>query len=688
MKPFFVLLFLFAAVLQTMAQNKTLKALKTQCDSLTELEQYAELGKVASSALKIVPEKDIANLSLFNYYLGASLERLTQRDSAIYYHETALKYALEGNIGKRIRVACQRLLYLYHSAGNEQKATPTALTLHKILDTTKSEIAQYEMLSFLANYYNERSAYEKNIQYLLKSISIQKRLLKTGQINDSSDIGVSLLNVAKSYIDMQQPEKAIEYILPAQPYLNNYQTLKTYFHKNYLDALLMLNSTAAALQHYDTINMLVKIPTAGAFEWSDKISADLQLSAYYLKNKDTDSALIFVSRANELKDTKASEYMKGQIDFMTAKVLLARKEYDKAIPLLKSVEAVTRNASLQVHVSLLETLAQAYAATGQWENAYLYYEKYAPLRDSLYTESSKRSIAEAEAAYQNKEKRLQIATQNLQLKNAARQRLWLLLGLGLAALSALLLFVIYRNKKRAADIFDEKNKQLHQLNTELNEANRTKAKLFSIIGHDLRSPINQVYQFLKLQQLNPHALSELQKAELNNKIQTATGSLLETMEDLLLWSKTQMNAFETRIEPVNITTVIMACRNLLQLNSDAKHITYEIAMPETLMVQTDANYLHAIIRNLLQNAIKACPDDSLIHIEAKRENKKTVILIQNEGKTFTQQQYEQLLNQEQNTASLSGLGLRLVDELSKKVNTVITFHNNKAHTQVRVELNE
>ncbi|HRF25200.1 MAG TPA: hypothetical protein PLR98_13585, partial [Chitinophagaceae bacterium] len=59
-----------------------------------------------------------------------------------------------------------------------------------------------------------------------------------------------------------------------------------------------------------------------------------------------------------------------------------------------------------------------------------------------------------------------------------------------------------------------------------------------------------MYQFLKLQQLNPDALSNEQKAELNNKIQNATGSLLETMEDLLLWSKTQMNEFKVTMQPV------------------------------------------------------------------------------------------------------------------------------------------
>ena len=219
------------------------------------------------------------------------------------------------------------------------------------------------------------------------------------------------------------------------------------------------------------------------------------------------------------------------------------------------------------------------------------------------------------------------------------------------------------------------NKQLSQLNHELNEANRTKAKLFGIIGHDLRSPINQVYQFLKLQQLNPNALNEEQKAQLNSKVQSAAGSLLDTMEDLLLWSKTQMDAFKTQMQAVNIASVITTCQDLLQLNSDAKNLRYQTEIPDELIAYTDANYLQTIIRNLLQNAIKASPENTPIHITAKQENGKAEIAIQNEGNSFSQQQYEQLVHQEQNSLSLSGLGLHLVQELTEKIGGEIRFLN-------------
>ncbi len=243
-----------------------------------------------------------------------------------------------------------------------------------------------------------------------------------------------------------------------------------------------------------------------------------------------------------------------------------------------------------------------------------------------------------------------------------------------------------KNKKKTDDILNQKNKQLGELNLELNNANTTKAKLFSIIGHDLRSPISQIYQFLKLQQLNPQALNETQKATLNHKIQTATGSLLETMEELLLWSKTQMNAFDTKLQETDITEMVRICKNLLQLNSDAKNLHYETAITEPLKIVTDQNYLQTIVRNLLQNAIKASPENGLIKITAKDNTDATILSIQNEGAAFSQQDYENAISSRETNYSLSGLGLKLVDELSKKINAEITFHTSGNATTALVIL--
>ncbi len=55
--------------------------------------------------------------------------------------------------------------------------------------------------------------------------------------------------------------------------------------------------------------------------------------------------------------------------------------------------------------------AQCYSGTRQWQNAALCYQKYLPIHDSLYTDDIQKSMDEAEAKFQNKEKQLQIKSQ-------------------------------------------------------------------------------------------------------------------------------------------------------------------------------------------------------------------------------------------------------------------------------------
>ena len=653
--------------------EEKLKRLKTVCDSLTDLEQYAELRMVANYASQLVPSTDTANLALFNYHLGVSMEGLTHRDSAIFYHERSLRYALDAHLARRARIAYQRLLFLYHSAGNELKADDAAAELKHILDSTANKNWKYEILAALGNYYNERADYQKNIDCLLQSIRIQKELLAAGTGSDSADVGITLLNIAKAFLDLKQPEKAIGYITPSWPYLRKYVGAQTYYHKNFMDANLQLQHLPEALAHYDSLCRITRREDAGAPEWNDRIAAELALADHYLGDNKTDSAWSFIKKADEAGPQWADEYLQSQMDYMKGKLYAAQGNFAAALPLLKASEDMTRRASLEVHAGLLRTMAKAYAATGQWKEAYAYYEKFTPLRDSLYRRASEKSIAEAEARFQNREKQQQIERNNIQLSLAKRERAWLWAGLGLAALIVLLLFLIYRNKKRTADALNQKNTELASLNAQLEEANSTKARLFSIISHDLRSPISQVYQFLKLQQLNPDLLSATDRDELSKKIQAATGSLLETMEDLLLWSKTQMSSFNVDTQPVLVRNISQSCVQLLQLNADVKHVTLVNSIPVDMQVDTDPHFLQTIIRNLLQNAIKASPENADVNIECLRLENSVEIIIENPGKKFSQENFIDLLAATSSERSLDGLGLRLVAELTAKLGGTIHF---------------
>ncbi len=660
-----------------------LKALAQQCESLMGGSKLEELNALAREALKLTPANDGQHLAAFYFYIGKSTELPAKYDTAIYYLEKSVASSRKLNDIRMVSRPLRALLLAYYAAGADKDRDRVAQELQAIADTTQDIQLRIDNNGTLANYYGAKGLHQKQLDCLLEDLAFYKKKYADGKDRQrlSGYIAEDLLKIAELYyINLDQPERSIGYLNEARPYvLPEDEGSVVFYHKFYADALVLMGKVADALPHYDSVTQMCL--KGSGMACNIRFALDLMLANHYLDQSENDKASGYIGRARELAPMYAQDPTSmAQLAFSEAKMHMGNRAYSVALPFLKDAEEKANSVSFDFCANVQGALAQCYAGLGQWQQAYDHAQKKILFQDSIYAEKAKQSLANAEAKYQNKNKQQQIEAQETELAYASRQRLWLIAGLSLAALVALLLVLIYRNKKRAADVLDEKNKKLAQLNDDLEEANRTKAKLFGIISHDLRSPISQVYQFLKLQQLDPGRLTEEQKTRLSNKIQTATGSLLETMEDLLLWSKTQMNAFVPEIQPTVLKPVLDQCLSLLRLNIEAKHITVHDSIPEEVEVSADPYFLQTIFRNLLQNAVKASPEQGNIWISHEMSGGTHMLSITNEGGRFTQQDYEAVQEQKEDNTSLSGLGLRLVAELSQKTGVRVVFVNSKEET--------
>ncbi|MFC4261366.1 ATP-binding protein [Ferruginibacter yonginensis] len=558
-------------------------------------------------------------------------------------------------------------------------ATLNIDSLKNLLASTKSEKEKVPLLLAIADYYQTNVIYDTAVQYKLEAVKVATTLLNKGDTTLRRSVVKNLLIVAESFLKTGQCEQALDYALQSRAFMQPTDVdYLVVFYKTAADALRMYAQAGAkkineAEVYYDSLVQCgqKKYPEA----WNKKIALDLAFCVYYLSLNDVDKALVYIKRADSLAPQFADPILASQVTYVYGSTYFTAKNYEKALIYLKEAEKTANAWSPDLYVELQRNIAQCYGAMGNYKMAFEYYEKFAPLRDSIYTKAAEKNYSETEAKFQNKEKQQQIELKNLQLAENKKQRYWLWGGIALLSLVALLLIIIYRNKKRTADILNTNNQQLATLNAALEDANQTKATLFSIIGHDLRSPISQVYQFLKLQQLNTNALSAEQKNELSTKIQSATGSLLESMEDLLIWSKTQMNAFKVDMQATAIAHITNQCCQLLSLNIEAKQLQIKNDIAPDASITTDSYYLQTIIRNLLQNAIKAAPDKSTVSINYHINEQGKIISINNFGTIFTQQQYEAAIQNTEAGKTLAGLGLRLVHELSQKINARVQFSN-------------
>ena len=285
-------------------------------------------------------------------------------------------------------------------------------------------------------------------------------------------------------------------------------------------------------------------------------------------------------------------------------------------------------------------------------------------------ESAKQSIANAEARYQNKTKQQKInnlstenTIKNIQIDEAKKQRFYLISGLVLVGIIGLLLFNQNRNRKKT-------NQKLQVLNQELDEANKIKARFFSILNHDLRSPVSNLIHFLHLQKENPELIDEETVARMQTKVISGAENLLTSMEDILLWSKGQMENFKPHFKEIAVEVVF---KEMQQHFSSNENISISFENPENVILTTDENYLKTIIRNLTGNAIKALDkiENQKITWKAWHENNQTFLSITDNGAGGNQEKFKALYDDSEVIGIKSGLGLHLIRDLAAAINCKI-----------------
>jgi len=659
-----------------------LQAWAKYCDEYLYIEDYQGLRKVARKGLRMVPAKQVGYLSLYNFYIGITFNYGTETDSAVYYLERSEKWARQSKHQGRIEQALLQLINAYSTFGNSAKKEKVLLELQQRADTIKDDSRKGQINSDIAAYYTNKGEYEKGLHYQLVAIRARRVNLAKGDHNDSINFGVTLINVAELYIELKNPQKSIEYLNESNRFIKDYQDGIATIYRDFTVTFLQLDQPAKAKEYY---NKLLKFLNKGAesSSWSIFIESDLAFANYHLNRNEYAKALGYTNHAAKLFKY-ADQFQLAKTSHVYGKIYLRQKQYDKALDYFKKAEPITKEDSPEDYSALQKSMSEAYAALGNWQRAYEHFNTYSKLQDHLLTEKAKGNLAKMEAQYQNKKKQGEInmlsaenTIKNLEIRNAGRQRIFLIIGLALLLAIVASLVIIYRNKQKSSRVLEQKNHEMNLLNERLENANNTKAKLFSIISHDLRSPISHIYQFLDLQKTEPELFSEADKQRHNDRISVAASSVLETMEDLLIWSKSQMQQFTVTNEKVNLSQCVAQTIALMQTQIERQSIAIRIAIEPEITVFTDRNILTIIIRNILQNAVKYSPKDSEITIGCSVSDHCVSLGIADQGDGLPEPLKAIFENDSATINSgQSGLGLTLVKEMSQRIGAEVTVSSN------------
>lgn len=206
---------------------------------------------------------------------------------------------------------------------------------------------------------------------------------------------------------------------------------------------------------------------------------------------------------------------------------------------------------------------------------------------------------------------------------------------------------------RAKKKTQELNATIEAQRQSLSELVQVKDKIFSILTHDMRSPVNSLISFVYLlenDEINKDQLTQYAK-ELGNTLR-GTSAL---MENLLNWAGTQLQGFDTHIEPIPLHAVVQDILTSFSATLKQKNIQIENSINENDGVLADKNLLALVIRNLISNALKFSYAGKTIWLSMKQHENELTICIADEGMGMSAEAMEQI-NQDTSSTMISTYG--------------------------------
>ena len=310
----------------------------------------------------------------------------------------------------------------------------------------------------------------------------------------------------------------------------------------------------------------------------------------------------------------------------------------------------------------------------------IYYEKkYNVLNDSLYNESRSKQIALLERKYNEAKIDLLTKESELREKEIRTEKMRGYVAVGGLIVFVAFAFLLYGNNQKMKLV----NRQLAEKNNEISERgeelksqaeelarlNTTKDKLFSIISHDLRGPLNSLTSLLELSE--KVYLKEEEFKKYISELSKNTNRTKELLDNLLYWSSSQLKKQDPKPCYFNLKTAIDSVVLLYEKQAIAKNL--KVMLPDTDQdVWADPNMISLVMRNLLSNAIKFSKSGGLVTIGYQLQHQFLHCSLKDEGVGISKAVHDKLFSGEMITTRGTGneigtgLGLHLCIDFIQK----------------------
>lgn len=574
----------------------------------------------------------------------------------------------------------------------------TALEIYRKMGDSDNEFAILNNLGLL---HNNIGDYKKSLEYYLSCYDIINNLkVKVDRFKYYMNIGTVNFNLNNYTQSLQSFTHALEDATV------NLDSLRIFKAKEKLaQTNVNLNRLDMAKRHYN--NALLGYKKLGLKREVSNILLSLGDIYHTVNNK----SLEFENYNKALEIAIAHNFKQEtyQASLKLGHYYQEQRSFSKAIQLYKRI---VDNIGEIIN---LETIRAAYNGLYQIEklnnNAlksldylehYLHYDKLIKQKQTI----SQNDQIESKYKLRQKEFELEKLKANyqlneLELKNKNQKIEGLILFAVLIAILLIIILTSFFQKRKSERILALKNEKINRQNEkllqtnseikasrkELTELNKLKSQLLSVIAHDVKSPITDLYNLLFILRNNMDLLSKQELIKNLAIIESSTSNILNLLNNILNWVISQSSGSKVKKSKFSLNEIIKNNINLVESSRIAKEL--KITFFENKQIDyiiTDPDIVDFAIRNLLSNAVKFTKDNGTVNVRIRQTSKDMIaIRIEDSGVGFNEEIHTLLKQDEErvpsavgtNTEKGYGIGLSLGKKMLAKIDSKITYEKNR-----------
>ncbi len=493
--------------------------------------------------------------------------------------------------------------------------------------------------------YKIEGNYPLALEYFQKSLTIDK------ERNHLAGIAASYSNIGIVYDMLEEHANALQYYLNALEYYkkaNDMIGISDTYH-NIGNNYFSQNMLPKALEYFQkSLELYRKLNNKSGIAWSYYNTGKV-----YRAQKKYDLAKEYFNKSLKLSMETGNKSQEAKNDKELGLLYLDLNKPDVANKYAAKAYAIARAiGDIELMRSVTETLSTSYAMLGQYKKAYQYHVEYKNLNDSIFNKDNVRKFTKLEYQYKyEKEKEAERLNQKRkeeilakEMKYQAKLRRILIVSLLVAILIIIVFVWLYRDKKKANRLLQQKNKEIleqkaliSKQNIEIKkhsdellqhknhleeivqqrtsdlvkakekaeESDRLKSAFLNNVSHEFRTPMNGIIGFSSFL-TEPNLAPDIQE-EYAGLINQSCRQLLNIVNDTVEISKVHSHQAEITKTPVNVVDIV---NNTLDSFSDlAEQKSLKIKLLNAIdradgEMVTDEYKFERIVWHLIDNAIK------------------------------------------------------------------------------------